>query len=391
MKKKKWVICSGPDWYRPSITSTKQLIRQFRINKYSVLWINPIAFKSPFVNSTTRSSALNKIKNKLRTHLRFISRDSKNFWVLTPFYLPSFGALADRSNNWFVRFQVRLCCLLLGIPVKESFLWISGSFTAESLLDWPFHKKIYQAADLISEFRNASPELRSKLEWREKNLCRKVDAIFPASEKIAEKLAGFGEKREKIHLLHHGVDYEHFSRPIKPADKIQQIRATGKPVAGYFGSVTDANDKEVFLALAENGFSVVIIGMILGDYSRLKGHIDIHMLGPIPYDELPAYAAGFDVALLNWRMHDWILNCFPVKTMEYLAMGLPVVSCKIPVLMKHFVDEISFAETPAEFVQEAQKRVIGDSMEDRKKRSYRMRDWSWQSRYEYIREVLQIP
>ena len=162
-------------------------------------------------------------------------------------------------------------------------------------------------------------------------VCTKADFIFAASETIQEKIQLIAPNKE-IELLLHGVDFEHFSVPVPLSTEISQIRSKGLPVAGYFGSLSDANDKEVFLALANNGFSVVIIGQILGDYSELKEHPNIYFIGPVKYNLLPSWAQGFDVALLNWRMHDWIENCFPVKTLEYLACGLPIVSCKIPSL-----------------------------------------------------------
>lgn len=385
----KWLICSGPDWYRASVTSTKQFARQFRNSGYHVLWINPIAFKSPFVNSTTRSSALSKIRNKLATHLRLLRREANDFWILVPFYLPSFGERGDRWNRGLVNLQVRIACMLLGIRIPEAILWISGSFTAESLLDWRFHRKIYQAADLISGFRNASPALKQKLEVRERNLCTKADTVFAASEKIAAKLREFIMDPEKVHLLHHGVDFRHFSATGALSESIRKIRSAGKPVAGYFGSLSDANDKAVFLALAERGFSVAIIGKVMGDYTDLLKNKDIHLLGPVPYQELPRYAAGFDVALLNWRMHEWIQNCFPVKSLEYLALGLPVVSCKIPVLMAHFPDEISFVETPEEFAQEARRLVESDSEALRQRRRQSVSGWSWESRFTYVQHVME--
>lgn len=387
---KRWVICSGPDWYRPSVTSTKQYIQQFRKNGYAVLWINPIAFKSPFVNSASRSSALNKIRNKLATHLRWLRREGKGLWVLVPFYLPSFSERADRINRRLVALQVRICCLLMRIRVRRAILWISGSFTAEGLLDWPFHRKVYQAADLISGFRNASPALREKLEARECGLCRKTDAVFAASEKIGDQLACLAGTPEKIKLLHHGVDFDHFRATAEPDEAVRRIRALGRPIAGYFGSLSDANDKDVFRALADDGFSVVIIGKVLGDYAELQGHRNIHFLGPVPYPDLPRYAAGFDVALLNWRMHEWIENCFPVKSLEYLSLGLPVVSCRIPVLMDHFQNEMAFVEKPDEFAREARRLVKEDTPGSREKRRSSVRDWSWDGRFDFVQKVLEL-
>lgn len=387
---RKWAICSGPDWYRPSVTSTKQIVRQFQRDGYHVLWVNPIAFKSPFVNSSNKSSARKKIKNKILTHLRWFRRDGRGFWVLVPLYLPAFGTQSEAFNRRLVALQVGVCCLLLGIRMKSSILWISGSFTAEGLLPRPFKRKVYQAADLISGFRDASPELTQRLRERERNLCDKADVVFAASEKIAEKLVELCGDTGKVKLLLHGVDFEHFTRPVELAASIKRIRALGKPVAGYFGSLSDANDKEVFLSLADHGFSVVVIGKVLGDYAALSGHESIHFLGSVPYPELPAYASGFDIALLNWRMHEWILNSFPIKALEYLALGLPVVSCKIPVLMKYFSDQMAFVDTPEEFVDMAKQIVNADTAAARNERKESVRSWSWVVRFAFVKETLNI-
>lgn len=387
---KTWIICSGPDWYRPSVTSTKHLIWQFKSDGYHVLWINPIAFKSPFLNSSNKSSAVSKIKNKLWTHLHWLQREFPGFWVISPIYFPVFREGFERLNNRFIRFQIKLCCHLLNIDIHHAILWISGSFTAESLLDWPFYRKVYQAADLISSFRGANTDLKNKLEAKERNLCVKADTVFGASENIAEKLKILTESQKKVHLLHHGVDFDHFASPVEPVSTVCKITSLGKPLAGYFGSLSDANDKDVFIALANVGFSVVIIGKILGDYQALYNYRNIHFLGPVPYIQLPAYAKAFNVGILNWRMHEWIQNCFPVKALEYLALGLPVVSCKIPVLMKHFPTEISFVETPEDFASEARRLVETDTETNREKRCESVRLWSWKSRYEYVKHAMGI-
>ncbi len=56
---------------------------------------------------------------------------------------------------------------------------------------------------------------------------------------------------------------------------------------------------------------------------------NIHYLGPKPYDELPAYIAGWDVALLPFARNEATRFISPTKTPEYLAAGKPVVSTSI--------------------------------------------------------------
>ncbi|HLO90430.1 MAG TPA: glycosyltransferase [Lentimicrobium sp.] len=347
----KWIICTGPDWFRPSVTSTRQIINHFKLDGYKVLWVNPIAFKSPAVNSDNRKSMQKKIINKIKTHAKIFKRIDKNTFVLVPIYIPIFSSSFDNLNNRLIVLQIKLISLILGIKWKKSILWISGNFTLSPLLKFEFRKKIYQAADLISDFRTNDKSLLEKLKEKEVHLSRNVNVRFASSPNIKAKLEKLTQT--KVHLLTHGVNYSHFVNPTQLNPYILSIKEKGLPIAGYFGTLSDANDKHVFKKLAENGFSVVIIGKVLGDYSELNGIENIYFVGPVEFEKLPEYAQGFDVCLLNWVMADWIKNSFPVKTLEYLAMGKPVISCRIPVVEELFGSMVYFADTPEEFLEQA--------------------------------------
>lgn len=381
----KWVICSGPDWFRPSVTSTRQIIFQFRKHDYNVLWVNPVAFKSPAVNSDNKKSMRKKILNKLKTHLRIFKKVENGFYVFVPVYIPAFSEKWDKVNAALMRVQIAIVAALLGIQTSKAVLWISGSFTLSSILEKKFKTKVYQAADLISDFRTNNQALLADLRRKEIHLSNNVDYLFASSPKIQEKLAELSGR--DVNLLTHGVDYDHFTAEAELASEIKMIKAKGLPIAGYFGTLSDANDKEVFAEFAKNGFSVVIIGKVLGDYSMLEGKENIYFTGPVAFCNLPSFARGFDICLLNWIMADWIKNSFPVKTMEYLAMGKPIVSCKIPVVENMFGNLVYFAETPAEFVEMGKKAMAENSPELVAKRIEAAARHTWDSKFRNIKEI----
>ncbi len=382
----KWIICNGPDWFRPSVTSTRQIIYQFRKNGYNVLWVNPIAFKSPAVNSDNKKSIHKKVVNKLKTHLKFFKKVEKGFYVLVPFYIPFFSAFWDKVNASFIRFQIKIVSSLLDFKLKDAILWISGSFTLSPLLKKTFLTKVYQAADLISDFRTNNQLLLANLKKKELFLSQNVDYLFASSPNIQSKLEKLSGR--EVHLLTHGVDFVHFTKRLPIHPTISSIRDKGKPVAGYFGTLSDANDKEVFKKLAQNGFSVVIIGKVLGDYSSLINHENIYFTGPVAYNELPKYAQGFDVCLLNWIMADWIKNSFPIKTLEYLAMGKPVVSCLIPVVEQMFSELVYFAETPDEFLAQSRLALENDSPALAQMRVKMASQQTWEQKYHNISRII---
>ncbi len=384
---KKWVICTGPDWFRPSVTSTRQIIFHFLKDGYSVLWVNPIAFKSPAVNSENRKSIKKKVVNKLKTHLKLFRHVEKNVYVLVPFYIPIFNSFYDKLNAKLILFQLRLVTLMLNIRWHDTILWISGNFTLSPLLKYRFRKKVYQAADLISDFRTNDKSLLKNLKEKEIFLGQNVDVRFASSPNIKSKLEQLSDK--KVHLLTHGVDFDHFTEQRELNPFIQAVKRKGLPIAGYFGTLSDANDKEVFLRLAESGFSVVIIGKVLGDYSQLEGKSNIYFAGPVEFKNLPSYANGFDVCLLNWIMADWIKNSFPIKTLEYLAMGKPVISCRIPVVEELFGNMVYFADTPEEFVKQARKSLEENSQQKISERINIASNHTWKKKFEFIKSTME--
>lgn len=382
---KKWIICTGPDWYRPSVTSTRQIILKYRNDNYNVLWVNPMAFKSPAVNSDSKKSMKKKIVNKLRTHLKVYKKVDKGLYVFVPFYVPIFNSKWDKINERLIYLQMRIISRLLNIKWENSILWISGNFTLSPLLKYSFNSKVYQAADLISEFRTDDVSLLSTLKQKETYLSQNVDYVFASSPNIKKKLELISGR--DVHLLTHGVEYNHFATKKSLNPEMTKIKAKGLPVAGYYGTLSDANDKKVFSILAENGFSVVIIGKVLGDYSSLEGKNNVYILGPVNFRDLPTYAQGFDICLLNWIMADWIKNSFPVKSLEYLAMGKPIISCKIPILEEMFDSLIYFATTPEEFLSQSRRALEEDSELFIRSRMEAASRNTWDKKYRYINSI----
>ncbi|MFH1119563.1 MAG: glycosyltransferase [Bacteroidota bacterium] len=383
----KWIICSGPDWFRPSVTSTRQIIYRFRNKGYNVLWVNPVAFKSPSVNSDNKKSQRKKIVNKLKTHLKIFKKIDAGLYVFIPFYIPFFNPVWDKINAFLMKVQMSIITTVLGISYNDTILWISGSFTLSPLLVRRFKTKVYQAADLISDFRTNNQSLLAELKKKEYYLSKQVDYLFASSPNIQKKLQELSGR--EVNLLTHGVDFEHFTKEVNINQRMLDIRAKGLPIAGYFGTLSDANDKEVFRILSENGFSVVITGKVLGDYSMLDSKENVYFTGPVEFRELPSYAKAFDVCLLNWIMADWIKNSFPVKTLEYLAMGKPVISCNIPIVEQMFGNLVYFAGTPREFLDQAKLALSENSEILVKKRIEVASRHTWESKFEFICNIIE--
>ncbi len=133
-----------------------------------------------------------------------------------------------------------------------------------------------------------------------------------------------------------------------------------KPIIGYFGTLSTSNNQEMILAAARAHpeWSIVLIGRITGgDWSRLQAQPNVHFLGFKPLSDIPWYGTRFDVAFMNWHVDEWMHYAHPLKTREYLALGLPVVSVPIPEIVETYADWVYVADSPQQFVLRVERAL----------------------------------
>ena len=106
-------------------------------------------------------------------------------------------------------------------------------------------------------------------------------------------------------------------------------------------------------AAARPDWSFVMVGPVVKvDPARLPRAANIHWLGQRAYGELPAYMAGWDVALMPFALNAATRFISPTKTPEYLAAGCPVVSTPVRDVVRSYggVAGVRIAEGADAFV-----------------------------------------
>jgi glycosyltransferase involved in cell wall biosynthesis len=94
---------------------------------------------------------------------------------------------------------------------------------------------------------------------------------------------------------------------------------------------------------------------------------------------LPAYVQAFDVGIIPYVLNDWTRAVDPLKLLEYLAAGIPVVSTPIPEVHK-YASVITCASGAAEFARAAVAACAGDRLELRRARQEVARQQTWEQR-----------
>ena len=122
-----------------------------------------------------------------------------------------------------------------------------------------------------------------------------------------------------------------------------------------FPSSVDRMDLELLAVLADAHpeWSIVMVGPVVKvDPAELPRRANLHYLGGKSYGELPAYLAGWDVALMPFAINESTRFISPTKTPEYLAGGRPVVSTAIVDVIRHYgaLEAVKVADDHKAFV-----------------------------------------
>jgi teichuronic acid biosynthesis glycosyltransferase TuaH len=107
------------------------------------------------------------------------------------------------------------------------------------------------------------------------------------------------------------------------------------PVVGLIGQLSDRLDMDALEAIADSGFSMLIVGPVDSRWSdprfkNLTARPNVHYVGPVRPDQVPSYLAAIDIGITPYRDIPFNRTAWPLKTMEYLGAGVPAVSSAMP-------------------------------------------------------------
>ena len=236
--------------------------------------------------------------------------------------------------------------------------------------------QIYYCVDEWSEFEGLHPQRWRKME---QELLELVDGSAYTSRDLLQRKS---QNRPNLYLPH-GVDFEHFAGTGTSETIPEKIASLPKPIIGFFGTIDTWVDIAVIATLAKRfpQFSFVIVGRSAISLDVLHGLKNVYLLGPVPYTELPSYARCFDVGLIPFMLNDLTKAVNPLKLMEYFALGLPVISTRLPDILD-VPGPLFFASTHQEFGDQLEAVLSQDLTTLKKEAQETAKKNSWKSRAE---------
>lgn len=371
--------------YRKTFAGSERLLLYLSEVMWDEVWQRPqelaqrlsASMPTIYVSPVQLHRWLFSLKSRWKPVRELLDREKK-LVVLSPLIFP---------GHYRFRFLYTVNCFLVGLLVRR---WLQGIKAVHCITDSPFAWPVIENLffhgprrdqmlrrlhyDVIDDF----PAFGWAPPWARKYdniLLERADSVTTGTYELWHLHRA---RRHDAEFIPCGVDYDAFNKPAPqiPSD----LAALPEPRIGYIGSVSDRLDYELIVALSERfpEASVVLVGPVRMNEERLPRRFNIFYLGLKPHAELPAYAQHFAVALIPFLVNESTTKLNPVKTLEYLAAGIPVVSTAIPDVVRFFSHAVYVAKDRDEFLRHVEEAMEFPDIERIRNGVELARTSSWQ-------------
>lgn len=268
------------------------------------------------------------------------------------------------------------------LEMKKPIVWISEPYFSFFSRDWGQALTVFDW--IHDDPGNAGSRLaRAYRRLREETL-EGSDLVFTPSRIIYER---YGRNDPRFHLVPHGALLN--ALPAAPARKPEDISGIPSPIIGFIGTIGPSVDLELieFLARGKKEWSFVFIGEIRRNVLKLKLYPNVYFLGPRTREELPRYLGCFSAGIIPYAMSPATETVHPVKTYEYLAAGIPVVSTRLPEL-EPLSEAIELVDNGNDFIRSVEKALAENTPDKIKRRRNIALENSWESRMNVIENAI---
>lgn len=371
------LIVFSDDWGRhPS--SSQHLVRRL-LDAHPVLWVNTIGMRRPGFDMTTLRRGAARIGDWLTAKPRTTptTSDIDNApTVISPRMWPSF------RHGWERRLNAAWLARQLANPqfdLDEAVGITTVPIMADLVERLPLARWIYYRVDDFSHWPGLDGHTMREMENK---LIRKVDLVIAASQTLCEEPTKIGVPTK---LLTHGVDLDHWSHVAKERP-VQSPRAIL-----FFGLIDERLDAD-WLRVLDRGLHDAALELRGPcQCSPLTSEMtNCRLTEPVPYDTLPQFVAKADILVMPYVDSELTRAMQPLKLLEYLASGKPVVVRDLPAVAP-WHDCLDVAHSATEFRELVQLRLETGLPESQRIARQRLASESWDAKANCFREFVLDP
>lgn len=347
-------------------------IRGLARRGYRVLVIEP--FES--VSSVLRMARIQKRKVQKTSGLR---EAEPNIWVYRPLPLAMPGQsrnpIAARISSRILSIMVRRVMTRLGFG--RTCLWSFMYNSGELLRSIPAALKIYESGDDDAALARTDGQRRT-VRQLDGETCASADLVFAVTEELCAPRRAHNPRTFEVNCA---ADVAFFRKALSDATPTAPaIASLPHPVIGYFGGMDPWKmDVDLITRMAQlrPDWSFAFVGYVwfgfdVSVFARLP---NVHILGPQPYADLPAFMKGMDVGIMPFPLNDITRNGDALKCYEYLSAGLPVVGRDVPVA-RRLPDLVEIADTAEQFIAACETQLASPRTRAERSAAMDAHDWS---------------
>ena len=318
------------------------------------------------------------------------------WWVDTP--QPGVRVIHTVAPPGFTRRGVRV----LARAVQELAIRASGGRSLATVLSDPGRRfpaaaagrRLYFVTDDWIEGARMMGLQAGHISRTERSNARRADVVAAVSPDLATVLE---ERlpRDRVWVLPNGCEVRQEPTASRAAGPDGSGRRSG---AILVGQLNERLDLEVLRALTGAGVPVVVVGPRTDRdpefAQRLDAWLDspqVRWLGRLDGDALTSALDGADLGLTPYAESAFNRSSFPLKTLEYLASGLPVVATDHPAARWLDTPFVQVARDPGEFARLTQAVLARPRRDLRTERRRFAAAHSWDARAESVLDALSIP
>lgn len=358
------VMCAGTSW--DGIWFPDKHMATRLTNTHPVLYVDPpMSILTPVKNPHLARSLLHP-------RLRMVAPRLARLTPLTP---PGIGRPVLRDVAALAtRRAIRRAVAVMGAEVRA----VVSASLSDVFGACPAAEHVLYGTD---DFASGGQLMKLSDGWlrkRERASLKAADLVLAVSPSLQDRWSAMGHR---VHLLPNGCDsaaYRDAASQTRPAD----IRLSD-PVAIFVGHLSERIDIALLEAVADTGLSLLLVGprqqtFELRRLDALLSRPNVQWTGPKAFEDLPAYMGAATVGITPYADTPFNRSSFPLKTLEYLAAGLPAVVTALPSAQWLSTDLVDIASTPEEFAaktREAACREIDDQAVGRRRRFAEEHSW----------------
>jgi glycosyltransferase involved in cell wall biosynthesis len=364
------LLVFSDDWGRhPS--SCQHLVQRL-LARHQVLWVNTIGTRVPSFSLSTIRRGVEKIADwSLST--RTGCRESSNPSVLSPRMWPWFRRRHDRwLNEHLLTRAIEPVLKSAGEPV---FAVTTIPIMADLIGRLSVRRWTYYCVDDFSVWPGLDQATMAQME---RQLLQHCDDVIAVSENLVEHIAGSGRS---AHLLPHGVDLTFWQSPSAECRLQRELEHLPRPLIVFWGVIDRRMNVDWIRRLSadlQEG-TILLVGRVDDPDPALLAIDRVRHLPALPLQQLPALGKMADVLVMPYADLPVTRAMQPLKLLEYLATGKPVVCSDLPAIGA-WSDCLDVSTSAEAFSSLVRKRLKGDLPAEQLLARERLRLESWDAK-----------